>query len=186
MFIEVSFGQDMTQLFNTNVTNNILLDYIKNAVRAQMVEELGGKENLAKSTIDELSQDLERTENINGKAENPEDDSDAVKELKQSIEKWTQYLKTSVSPYLKILNMKGMSIDLMDESGSVVDLSSKPKVCCKEILSPKQKVQLVYKIAEGEGEAGTDYQPLKYNLKDPYETEKELQSQADTSAADGA
>ena len=44
MFIEVSFGQDMTQLFNTNVTNNILLDYIKNAVRAQMVEELGGKE----------------------------------------------------------------------------------------------------------------------------------------------
>ena len=60
MFIEVSFGQNMTQLFNINVTNNILLDHIKNSLRSRMLEELEDKEGLAKSTINELSQDLER------------------------------------------------------------------------------------------------------------------------------
>ena len=124
MFIEVSFGQNMTQLFNINVTNNILLDHIKNSLRSRMLEELEEKENLAKSTINELSQDLERTENINGKAENPEEDSENVKDLKQSIEKWTGYLDTTLTPYLKIMRAsKGLSIDLMDESGNVVDLS---------------------------------------------------------------
>ena len=184
MFIEVSFGQNTTQIFNINVTNNILLDHIRNSLQSIMLEELENKESFAKSTINELSQDLERNENINGKAENPEDDSDAVKDLKQSIRKWTEYLETSLSPYIKILKMnRGLLIDLMDEAGNVVDLSSKPKEYCKDSLNPKQKLQLVYKIVEDE--STTEFQPLKYNLKDPYEAQKELESQ-DTSAADGA
>lgn len=187
MFIEVSFGQNMTQLFNINVTNNILLDHIKNSLRSRMLEELEEKENLAKSTINELSQDLERTENINGKAENPEEDSENVKDLKQSIEKWTGYLDTTLTPYLKIMRAsKGLSIDLMDESGNVVDLSSKPKEYCKDTLSSKQKLQLVFKMDDSEGDSTSEYQPLKYNLKDPHETQKELQSQEENTAADGA
>ena len=187
MFIEVSFGHNMTQLFNINVTNNILLDHIKNSLRSRMLEELAEKESLAKLTINQVSQDLERHENINGKAENPEEDSEHVKDLKQTIEKWTRYLDTTLNPYLKIFRAPtGLSIDLMDESGNVVDLSSKPKEYCKATLSAKQKLQLVYRMDDGDGESTSEYQQLKYNLKDPDETQKELKSQGDTTKADGA
>jgi hypothetical protein len=181
MFIKLTYGDNLEHLFNINVTNNILLDYVKTYTKEQMLEQINEKQNIANSTLGELGQDLERKIKIEGEVENLEDESDDIKEIRSSIQQWEDYMKQNITPYLTVLNNRGLMVDFQGDA--VLNLSGNPKQYAKESgLVSKQTVQLVYKV-EKEGE----WQALTYSIKSPDDIKRENEAAAvDAGAEDGA
>ena len=167
MFVKLTYGENLEHFFNINVTNNILLDYVKTYTKEQMLEQINGKKSEADMALHELERDLERKKKIEGEVENEEDESEEIKELKDCIKQWKVFLEDEVEPYLRILNSKQLIVDF--EGDSALNLSDKPKQYAKEsgILS-KQAVQLVYKV-----EKEADWKKLTYSIKSPDDRKKE-------------
>ena len=49
MFIKIEYGDSLEQLFNINVTNNILLDFVKTFTRERMLEQVNEKKRIKRS-----------------------------------------------------------------------------------------------------------------------------------------
>ena len=177
MFIYVTYGENLEELFNINVTNNILLDYVKTYTRAKMLEQINEKKYMADSMLDDLQRDLERKQKIQGDVENPDDESDDIKETKTAISAWETFLNQELKPYLDILSSKDLVIDLQGDAN--LNLSESPTAYAKDSgLEPKQSVKLVYKVNND-----SDWQTLSYSLKSPNDVEKDTSA---TREEDGA
>ena len=102
MFIYVTYGENLEELFNINVTNNILLDYVKTYTRTKMLEQINEKKFTADSMLGDLERDLERKQKIQGEVENPDDESEDIQQTKAAISAWESFLNEEIKPSLHI------------------------------------------------------------------------------------
>ena len=118
MFIYVTYGENLEELFNINVTNNILLDYVKTYTRTKMLDQINEKKFMADSMLGDLERDLERKQKIQGEVENPDDESEDIRETKTAISAWESFLNQELKPYLDILNSKDLVVDFQGDAKS--------------------------------------------------------------------
>ena len=167
MFIYVTYGENLEELFNINVTNNILLDYVKTYTRTKMLEQINEKKFTADSMLGDLERDLERKQKIQGEVENPDDESEDIQQTKAAISAWKSFLNEEIKPYLDILNSKDLVVDFQGDAN--LNLSECPTAYAKDSgLQSKQSVKLVYKVNND-----SEWQSLSYSLKSPHELEKD-------------
>jgi hypothetical protein len=157
-------------LVNADCQNIILLDYCKNVILLSTIEELQRRKKEGNSMIQICENKVKL---VTDAAAAEEGDEENVTPEKEELGQWSTYVN-KISSSLNTLEDSKMTVELHDESDTLVKLSDMPKQSAKESLTIRAIYSLMCYIEGNDPISHVDM----CNIESPLEVQQQKDQEA--------